>query len=107
MGDVLVFLTVEEEIEDACRRINREGKSITGKGELLAIPLYSSLPPHLRDRVFEPAPVSSTGVKGRKVGKDHSRAKRVNYIKKKEFYSRAERVNDIKKKKKKKSKPIF
>ncbi|CAE6478517.1 unnamed protein product [Rhizoctonia solani] len=60
-GDILVFLTGEEEIEDACRkiRIEAEGLSAGGKdgpGPLLVVPLYSSLPPAQQQRIFDSAP---------------------------------------------------
>ena len=45
-GDILVFLTGEEEIETACAEIREE---ISGLGEEVGdaevIPLYSTLPP--------------------------------------------------------------
>lgn len=56
-GDILVFLTGEQEIEDACKKITSESKKLGPEyGEVLALPLYSSLPPHLQARIFEPAP---------------------------------------------------
>jgi pre-mRNA-splicing factor ATP-dependent RNA helicase DHX15/PRP43 len=68
-GDILVFLTGQEEIEEACKRIVRE-MSRLGKeaGQLVCIPLYSSLAPAQQQKIFEPAPPSSeeTGI-GRKV----------------------------------------
>ncbi|KAG1786637.1 P-loop containing nucleoside triphosphate hydrolase protein [Suillus plorans] len=52
-GDILLFLTGEEEIEDAC----------------LKIPLYSRLPPQQQQRIFDPPPTASSpdGPPGRKV----------------------------------------
>ena len=46
-GDVLLFLTGEEEIEQACTEI-RNGARKLGEdvsGPILVIPLYSTLPP--------------------------------------------------------------
>ena len=45
-GDILLFLTGEEEIETACREIKEEIKKVNSKevGELATIPLYSNLP---------------------------------------------------------------
>eukprot|EP00741_Cyanophora_paradoxa_P024431 tig00022075_g23589.t1 len=69
-GDVLLFLTGEEEIEDACKKLMREsgnfGKDV---GELKAIPLYSSLPPAAQQRIFDtaPPPKYPGGPPGRKV----------------------------------------
>ncbi|CAN7129145.1 unnamed protein product [Brassica rapa subsp. narinosa] len=48
-GDVLVFLTGEEEIEDACRKIVCElGDQVN------VVPLYSSLPPAMQQKIFDP-----------------------------------------------------
>lgn len=50
-GDVLVFLTGEEEIEHACSTIVRSlGDQVT------VVPLYSSLPPALQHKIFDPTP---------------------------------------------------
>uniref|UniRef100_A0A1B6EF26 RNA helicase n=1 Tax=Clastoptera arizonana TaxID=38151 RepID=A0A1B6EF26_9HEMI len=68
-GDVLLFLTGQEEIEEACKRIKREIDNLGPEvGELKCIPLYSTLPPNLQQRIFEPAPPNKTnGAIGRKV----------------------------------------
>ncbi|WVO22778.1 uncharacterized protein IAS62_004116 [Cryptococcus decagattii] len=70
-GDVLLFLTGEEEIEDACRKIRAEGEELANKGmagPLLVVPLYSSLPPHQQQRIFDAAPPArKDGLPGRKV----------------------------------------
>ncbi|AMD21286.1 HER007Cp [Eremothecium sinecaudum] len=69
-GDVLLFLTGEEEIEDAVRKISLEGDQLIreqGCGPLKVYPLYGSLPPHQQQRIFEPAPESHNGRPGRKV----------------------------------------
>lgn len=57
-GDILLFLTGEEEIEDACGRVRRELQQLkdSGVGELRVIPLYSTLPPAQQQRIFDPAP---------------------------------------------------
>lgn len=68
-GDILLFLTGQEEIDDACKRLQREVEGV-GKdaGELKCIPLYSTLPPNLQQRIFEAAPPNkSNGAIGRKV----------------------------------------
>ena len=53
-GDILLFLTGEQEIEEACRRITNEiGKD---QAPLACLPLYSSLPRELQDRIFGAAP---------------------------------------------------
>ncbi|KAF9650365.1 P-loop containing nucleoside triphosphate hydrolase protein [Thelephora ganbajun] len=60
-GDVLLFLTGEEEIEDACRKIKIEADDLLNQdpdavGPLICIPLYSSLPPAQQQRIFDPPP---------------------------------------------------
>ncbi|XP_014098212.1 ATP-dependent RNA helicase DHX15 homolog [Bactrocera oleae] len=68
-GDILMFLTGQEEIEEACKRIKRETDNLGSDiGELKCIPLYSTLPPNLQQRIFEPAPPrNANGAIGRKV----------------------------------------
>lgn len=58
-GDILVFLTGEEEIEDAVRKINLEADEMmreTDAGPLKVYPLYGTLPPMQQQKIFEPAP---------------------------------------------------
>ncbi|KAF4622133.1 hypothetical protein D9613_009096 [Agrocybe pediades] len=73
-GDILLFLTGEEEIEDACRKIKLEADDLVNSdpdavGPLVCIPLYSSLPPQQQQRIFDPAPkpLTPNGPPGRKV----------------------------------------
>ena len=71
-GDILLFLTGEEEIEDACRKISLEGDELVREqncGPLKVYPLYGSLPPHQQQKIFEPAPTNPNpnGRPGRKV----------------------------------------
>jgi len=68
-GDVLLFLTGQEEIEEACKRLKREIDNLGPEvGDLKCIPLYSTLPPNLQQRIFEPPPgKKSNGAIGRKV----------------------------------------
>ncbi|KAI9339719.1 P-loop containing nucleoside triphosphate hydrolase protein [Pilaira anomala] len=71
-GDILVFLTGEEEIETACSKIRAEGDELIrsqGAGPLKVVPLYSSLPPRAQQQIFEPAPSARTpgGAPGRKI----------------------------------------
>ncbi|XP_037716101.1 putative pre-mRNA-splicing factor ATP-dependent RNA helicase PRP1 isoform X1 [Drosophila subpulchrella] len=68
-GDILMFLTGQEEIEEACKRIKREIDNLGSEiGELKCIPLYSTLPPNLQQRIFEAAPPpNANGAIGRKV----------------------------------------
>ncbi|TVU41410.1 hypothetical protein EJB05_14925, partial [Eragrostis curvula] len=56
-GDILVFLTGKEEIEDACRKIEKEIKNLGGRaGPLQVLPLYSTLPLAVQLKIFEPGP---------------------------------------------------
>ncbi|KAG2047895.1 P-loop containing nucleoside triphosphate hydrolase protein [Suillus hirtellus] len=73
-GDILLFLTGEEEIEDACREIKLEADVLINSdpgtvGPLECIPLYSRLPPQQQRRIFDPPPTASSpdGPPGRKV----------------------------------------
>ncbi|OSD00361.1 P-loop containing nucleoside triphosphate hydrolase protein [Trametes coccinea BRFM310] len=73
-GDILLFLTGEEEIEDACRKIKAEADDLLNQypdsvGPLVCIPLYSSLPPQQQQRIFDPPPPPRVpgGPPGRKV----------------------------------------
>ena len=68
-GDVLLFLTGQEEIEEACKRLKREIDNLGPEiGDLKCIPLYSTLPPNLQQRIFEPPPSKkSNGAIGRKI----------------------------------------
>jgi len=73
-GDILLFLTGEEEIEDACRKIKIEADDLLNQdpdavGPVICIPLYSSLPPAQQQRIFDPPPPrrNTNGPAGRKV----------------------------------------
>ena len=68
-GDVLLFLTGEEEIEQACTEIRNEARKLgEAAGPILVIPLYSSLPPQQQNRIFDKAPEPNRrGKPGRKV----------------------------------------
>ncbi|KAF4954626.1 hypothetical protein FSARC_12066 [Fusarium sarcochroum] len=71
-GDVLLFLTGEDEIEDACRKISLEADELMREvdaGPLAVYPLYGTLPPHQQQRIFDkaPPPLRKGGRPGRKV----------------------------------------
>ncbi|EME40701.1 hypothetical protein DOTSEDRAFT_74295 [Dothistroma septosporum NZE10] len=58
-GDILLFLTGEEEIEDAARKISMEADEMIREadaGPLKVYPLYGTLPPAQQQRIFDPAP---------------------------------------------------
>ncbi|KAH6806578.1 ATP-dependent RNA helicase [Perilla frutescens var. frutescens] len=56
-GDILLFLTGQEEIDYACQCLYERMKGL-GKGvpELIILPVYSALPSEVQSRIFEPAP---------------------------------------------------
>ena len=58
-----------QEIEEACKRISREVENLGPEvGDMKCIPLYSTLPPNLQQRIFESAPPKKpNGAIGRKV----------------------------------------
>ena len=62
-------LFTTQEIEEACKRIHREVENLgPDVGNLKCIPLYSTLPPNLQQRIFEAAPPTKpNGAIGRKV----------------------------------------
>ena len=62
-GDILLFLTGQEEIDTACQvlfeRMKGLGPSVP---DLHILPVYSSLPSEMQTRIFEPAPPGSRKV---------------------------------------------
>lgn len=64
-GDILVFLTGEEEIEDACKKITKEiGNMGDTVGPVKVYPLYSTLPPAQQQRIFEAVCGERRGCRG-------------------------------------------
>jgi pre-mRNA-splicing factor ATP-dependent RNA helicase DHX15/PRP43 len=59
-GDILMFLPGEEEIEDACARIESHIRLVRHQDSSIppirCVPAYSALPPQLLNRIFEEAP---------------------------------------------------
>merc|ERR1719397_335117 len=67
-GDILVFLTGALEIDNCCRRIGEDcQKMMPNVGPVKVVPLYSSLPPHVQQKIFEAAPPPMNGKPGRKI----------------------------------------
>ncbi|KAI3912517.1 hypothetical protein MKW98_020979 [Papaver atlanticum] len=56
-GDILLFLTGQEEIDHACQSLYERMKGL-GKNvpELIILPVYSALPSEMQSRIFDPAP---------------------------------------------------
>ena len=62
-GDVLLFLTGQEEIDTACEILYERVKSLgSDVPELIILPVYSALPSEVQTRIFEPAPPGSRKV---------------------------------------------
>jgi pre-mRNA-splicing factor ATP-dependent RNA helicase DHX15/PRP43 len=52
-----IFCFYFKEIEDACKRIRKEVQNLGPEaGDLICIPLYSTLPPNMQQRIFDPPP---------------------------------------------------
>lgn len=73
-GDILLFLTGEDEIEKSCKKIRIEADKYVSSdprrvGPLVCIPLYSCLPTQQQQRIFDAAPPAGTlgGPPGRKL----------------------------------------
>lgn len=62
-GDILIFLTGQEEIESLQERLSFISKKLKGKmKELIVVPIYASLPPELQANIFKPTPIGSRKV---------------------------------------------
>ena len=56
-GDVLLFLTGQEEIDTACEVLYERMKCLGPEvPELIILPVYSALPSEMQSRIFDPAP---------------------------------------------------
>lgn len=56
-GDILVFLTGQEEIETAQEMLTARTRGLGTKiGELIILPIYSTLPSDMQAKIFEPTP---------------------------------------------------
>lgn len=59
-GDILLFLTGQEEIDTAAEILFERMKALgDGVPELLILPVYSALPSEMQSRIFDPAPPGS------------------------------------------------
>ncbi|KAJ3221793.1 DEAH-box ATP-dependent RNA helicase prp22 [Clydaea vesicula] len=62
-GDILLFLTGQEEIDTSCEilfeRMKALGNSVP---ELIILPIYSTLPSEMQSKIFEPTPEGSRKV---------------------------------------------
>ncbi|CAH2045361.1 unnamed protein product [Thlaspi arvense] len=56
-GDILLFLTGQEEIDSACQSLYERMKNLGQKvPELIILPVYSALPSEMQSRIFDPPP---------------------------------------------------
>ena len=62
-GDILLFLTGQEEIDTACEVLYERMKSLGQEvPDLIILPVYSALPSEMQTRIFDPAPPGSRKV---------------------------------------------
>ena len=62
-GDILLFLTGQEEIDTSCEILFERMKALgPNVPELIILPVYSALPSEMQSRIFEPAPQGSRKV---------------------------------------------
>ncbi|RYY33736.1 ATP-dependent RNA helicase, partial [archaeon] len=56
-GDILLFLTGQEEIDTACEILHERMKAMgPDQPELLILPAYGALPSEMQSKIFDPAP---------------------------------------------------
>lgn len=62
-GDILVFLTGQEEIDTSCEVLAERVKVLgDAASELIILPVYSALPAEMQTKIFEPTPPGSRKV---------------------------------------------
>jgi len=62
-GDILLFLTGQEEIDTSCQILYERMKALgSNVPELLILPVYSALPSEMQTKIFDPAPRGSRKV---------------------------------------------
>jgi len=69
-GDILIFLTGEQEIEDACKKTKSEIEALGDQvPDVVVLPLYSTLPMDRQRAIFDPPPPPRKpgGPPGRKI----------------------------------------
>ena len=55
-GDILVFMTGQEDIEVTCELIEERLRQLVDPPKLLVLPIYSQMPADLQAKIFDPAP---------------------------------------------------
>lgn len=62
-GDILVFLTGQDEIETVAENLSETARKLGSKiPELVICPIYANLPPELQSKIFEPTPAGARKV---------------------------------------------
>ena len=62
-GDILLFLTGQEEIDTSCEILYERMKLLESSvPELIILPIYSALPSEMQSKIFDPAPPGSRKV---------------------------------------------
>lgn len=62
-GDILLFLTGQEEIDTSCELLYEKLKALgSDVPDLIILPVYSALPSEMQSKIFEPAPEGSRKV---------------------------------------------
>ncbi|KAF7554515.1 hypothetical protein G7Z17_g2841 [Cylindrodendrum hubeiense] len=62
-GDILLFLTGQEEIDTSCEILYERMKALgPNVPDLLILPVYAQLPTEMQSRIFDPAPAGSRKV---------------------------------------------
>eukprot|EP00727_Mastigamoeba_balamuthi_P009636 m51a1_g5295 putative pre-mrna-splicing factor atp-dependent rna helicase prp16 (1262) ;mRNA; r:218527-223351 len=56
VGDILVFMTGQEDIECACEVLEERAAQIEGAAPLLVLPIFSQMPSELQAKIFDRAP---------------------------------------------------
>lgn len=61
-GDILVFMSGQEDIETTCEALADKISKLEGPSPLLILPIYSQLAADLQSKIFEPAPAGTRKV---------------------------------------------
>lgn len=62
-GDILLFLTGQEEIDTSCEILYERMKALGPTvPQLIILPVYSALPSEMQSKIFEPAPLGARKV---------------------------------------------
>lgn len=68
-GDILVFLTGQDEIEAAQESLEETARALGNKvAELMICPIYANLPTEMQAKIFEPTPEGARKVRAPHVG---------------------------------------